>query len=766
MKTGACSVKLACPGVRPAGARMAALAGLLACATAQADWPTYRGSAQRTGCLDDQAGPETPAILWAHKSQGNYIAAPLPEGTAVYFPALGVFNSPLFQCLAAPENLPRLLWSKNRPFLRRPVVCAPVISEGLLIFGDGMHQTDDAALYCLMANTGRPVWQYPVPGKLVHIEASPTVENGRVYVGAGAAGVLCLDMKRVVLEGQEMDLAASQAVIEQRWKDLKGAGAMDYSPAPGDDALPKPAPKLIWQSGKESLHVDAPVTVAGKSVLAGSAFLDEEKAGKRALLCLRADDGGTAWETPLTVNPWAGATVAGQLALVGCSSIRFDADLIRKAAGEVVAVELASGRVAWRKPVPGGILSPIAVKDGLAVFTATDGKVRAWKADSGDEQWIYDAGKPFFAGPAVAAGVVYAADLAGVLHALKLADGGTQWIFDAANAAGAQLPGMVYGSPVLYRGRIYLATCNIQGSHAGEPCMVACIADKQAPSPSALLTIDAQNRTVTIPCRVAPRKLPTLADIYPLEVVACFPAPLGQKAHETVVATEVKPSDLHAALVELGLNPGAPSMGVQGRPSGPEVRVLLELPDIAGRPRLVPIEDTMLDARTGRGILPLKWHFTGSSRTRETEGSSPNGYPADLGGTLITLFPVTGETVVQSTLSMKTRALLNLDTDKGLMPPEGTPVRLIIAAGAPPPGVRPLPQRRATGGEPSPDPLRASALAKPVELRQAPSPFVRMPIPEPSETAALVQLDAPPPDNDAPVRPVIPAGRIELPAGK
>jgi len=46
--------------------------------------------------------------------------------------------------------------------------------------------------------------------------------------------------------------------------------------------------------------------------------------------------------------------------------------------------------------------------------------------------------------------------------------------------------------------------------------------------------------------------------IYPLEVVACWPHPLGQKAHETVVNFDARPSDIHKALVEMGLKPGNP----------------------------------------------------------------------------------------------------------------------------------------------------------------------------------------------------------------
>src|SRR5262245_18468062 len=85
------------------------------------------------------------------------------------------------------------------------------------------------------------------------------------------------------------------------------------------------------------------------------------------------------------------------------------------------------------------------------------------------------------------------------------------------------------------------------------------IEDKQRPG---ALTVDKAKRTVTVECAIAPRKLPHLADIYPIEVIACYAVPRGQKAHETLVTvTGVKPSFVHQALEQLGLKPGKPAVG-------------------------------------------------------------------------------------------------------------------------------------------------------------------------------------------------------------
>jgi outer membrane protein assembly factor BamB len=155
-----------------------------------------------------------------------------------------------------------------------------------------------------------------------------------------------------------------------------------------------------------------------------------------------------------------------------------DPKAIPAAKGEVVAVELDSGAVKWRKEVPGGVLSSVAAKAGMAIFTATDGRVRAWDAFTGQERWSYDARAPFFAGPAVTKGTVYAADLKGVVHALRLSDGKKQWVLDLGADPATKVSGMVYGSPTVHRGRLYLATCDLGGRAARAQNVVVCIGDK------------------------------------------------------------------------------------------------------------------------------------------------------------------------------------------------------------------------------------------------------------------------------------------------
>src|SRR5712692_4314780 len=195
------------------------------------------------------------------------------------------------------------------------------------------------------------------------------------------------------------------------------------------------------------------------------------------------------------------------------------------------------------------------------------------------------------------------------------------------------------------------------------------------------VVVDKDKRTVTIDAKVAPRKIndPRFKEIYPIEVIACWPFPKGQKAHETVVTIDVKPSAVHKALEDLGLKAGKPVVGqVKKQAEGPEVAIFLTFKGEDGQEKKVPIERTLVDPKTNKKMPKVKWRFTGSVMKKSDPNKDELVYAADLSGTLIAIFPVTDETVFQTHLAFKYQEALRLETDKTLLPKEGEAVKLII----------------------------------------------------------------------------------------
>lgn len=444
-----------------------------------ADWSTYRGNSARTGSLDDKSGPKQPKVLWTHQSEQNFVGAPAAAGQRIFVAALGKFNTGGFSALeSSAQATKRIAWAKAPPTLKLPTVSSPTIVGDMICFGDGMHQNSGATLYACSATNGLLLWQYMVPGELVHMEGAPTVVGEKLYIGAGHGGVLCLDVARLSIEGKELPAAEIRAQLDAQWKKLQVAFEADkikdpdFAVPPSEDALPKVSPKLVWQQGTKTWHVDAPVAVSGNRVLVASSYLDHEKSGLRAMLCLDATTGNPAWTTPLDQNPWAGATVAGELVLFGTSNIRYEPKDIPKARGSLTALNLTDGSKKWSRKLPGGVVSSVAVKGNLVVSCCTDGSVRAHDVSTGDEKWSYAAGGPLFAGPAIAGDFVYAGDLAGNVHAIGLADGKGAWKLDLNAAAGLK-NARIYGAPIVHEGRIYVGTCNLdaEGGKQGLVCI-------------------------------------------------------------------------------------------------------------------------------------------------------------------------------------------------------------------------------------------------------------------------------------------------------
>lgn len=194
------------------------------------------------------------------------------------------------------------------------------------------------------------------------------------------------------------------------------------------------------------------------------------------------------------------------------------------------------------------------------------------------------------------------------------------------------------------------------------------------------VTVDKDKKTVSIDAKIAPRKLAHLTEIYPIELIAGWGHPKGKKAHETVVTLEANPSDVHKALVEVGLKPGKPAKGEGTEAVGPDVAVFIEATVDGATKKLSP-DKFLIDPKTKKPFpKSVKFRFTGSVDSQVAPDKPEKKYGADLSGTLIVIFPVTDETVLQSSLTMKEEKYLKLETNKDALPKEGTAVKLVIEA--------------------------------------------------------------------------------------
>lgn len=462
-------------------------------------WPTYRGNPQRTGNIDNIPGPAVPKVLWVHKAKDHFLAALVPGDDRIFVPGLAGLNNSLLLALPldAGNAPPKPLWAKTVPELRLPIVSSPALVDGKIFFGDGMHQHDGGSLYCLAAADGKLAWEWQLAGKLVHFEAGPTVIGKRAYIGAGAGGFVAVDTEKLALDGKDITPAEAAKMRADKWAALLAEYEQqkkkdpDFAVPPTEDKLPRPAPKVLWRVGDQKTYAGAPLAVADGKVYAASIFLDKEKLGERALFCLDAETGAVKWRKPMTHNPWSGATLVDGMVIVAGSSAGYYLDALKGAKGEIAAFDAVTGEPKWRKDVPAGIIASVTATGGMAIATATDGKLRAFDLKTGERRWIYDANlgstakvwpngvkAPLFGPPATVGGAVYIADVNGVVHAVGLKDGRRQWAFDLGSDPAVKAPGMVYGGVTVQGGKLFVATCNLEGPFARQETVVVCIGGK------------------------------------------------------------------------------------------------------------------------------------------------------------------------------------------------------------------------------------------------------------------------------------------------
>lgn len=191
-----------------------------------------------------------------------------------------------------------------------------------------------------------------------------------------------------------------------------------------------------------------------------------------------------------------------------------------------------------------------------------------------------------------------------------------------------------------------------------------------------------------------------------LELVACTP---GSREHEALVTVSAKPSDLHLALLVLGVEPGRTQRGVRTEAGWAIVPATggsvwldfvvprgadgAEGPDAEREPEVVPVGAWVLDRTTGQPLGDRRWMFTGS-QVLDDNGSPV--YLADVNGTVASLVHFGDETLGRDTTLTQDADGQNLAPRPAAMPPDGTGVRLRITRTPSPPDAAAEPQGPST----------------------------------------------------------------------
>jgi hypothetical protein len=170
-----------------------------------------------------------------------------------------------------------------------------------------------------------------------------------------------------------------------------------------------------------------------------------------------------------------------------------------------------------------------------------------------------------------------------------------------------------------------------------------------------------------------------------LEQVACSP---HTREHESLVVIRAQPSQIHAAMLLAGFEPGKPGYWTYENevldfhpPQGAELEVDARFVDAEGKPVTEPIRQWII-ADDGQTPLPSEpWIFGGSAFESNPESMGPGEhYVADMTGSIIGLVTF-GDEVIGFSKVMADKQdvqplqwVINVDR----IPPIGTPVTVII----------------------------------------------------------------------------------------
>jgi outer membrane protein assembly factor BamB len=367
--------------------------------TLGADWPAARGGLNRCGAVQNAAGPAVGGVVWSAGRRGEaFYSSPAVVANRVY--AVGSKGDR--GCIHAFDlDTGRQLW-QCQPVGFAATFSSPVVVGDLLLVGEGLHHTKMARVICVDRTTGQVEWTFQTNG---HVECTPTVDQGRVYIGAGADGVYCLELDPAIADEQ----------------------------------------RLVWHApGSRYPDAETCLAVGGGFVYVGLGL------GGECLCRLDADSGEELGRLDMPYPVFSPPSIQDEKLYVGMGAGDYLTPL-RDPAGQVCCVDLKAWRVDWTFPTPATVLGAVVATEEDLVFACADGNVYTIDR-SGQLKRKWNSYAPIIASPAVAAGRVYVVNQDGMLYGLGRRDLEPVWQHRLGN------PGRYVSSPTVAGDSVIVGT--------------------------------------------------------------------------------------------------------------------------------------------------------------------------------------------------------------------------------------------------------------------------------------------------------------------
>lgn len=366
--------------MRPTIVAAAAMPLALACAANAQGSDTFRGDLARTGAYQAAGVTAAPHVKWAFRTTGRVISTPAVVDGVVF---VGSTDGNVY-AVDAESGRQRWVFATEAR-----VASSPAVNDGMVYV-----ESYDGNLYAIDAATGKQVWKFAVPGerrfagRYLHGHlprgetmpdpfdlylSSPAVWRGVVYFGSGDGNVYALDAK----------------TGRARW---------------------------TFHTGN--------VVHASPAIANGTLFIGSWDSWFYAL---DAATGKQKWR----FKTGADTVIANQVGIQSSAAVMDGVVYFGCRDGHLYAVDATTGKQRWSFDVNGSwVNTSPAVRDGKVYFATADSRtLYELDAATGKPTFSLQFSWYFFASPAVAANILYAANWDGKLSAVDLTTRQVAWVF-------------------------------------------------------------------------------------------------------------------------------------------------------------------------------------------------------------------------------------------------------------------------------------------------------------------------------------------------
>lgn len=395
-------------------------------------WPLARGGPERRGAVSGTAEPNVAGVNWTFPGE-PFFSSPAVVGNRVYAVSAdfdgATRDSGTIYCLDAESG--REVWS-FAPSGYRATFSSPVVQGNRLICGEGLHYVKDARVICLDISDEKNIkllWAFRTKS---HVECTPVIADGRVYVGAGDDGYYCLKLDTTNPAGEALwhrpggDYRdAETALMVHEGKVYAGLGVGGKALCVLDAA----------NNGVELKRLPTPFPVFGPPAVSG----------RKLYFGMGNGDFVNSAET-------VREKVLAEMRRAGATQEELQAAYDQLAPGGTVwCVDLDSLNVDWQFRTGQTVLGSVAVAGDELFFGSSDGHLYCIDK-AGRLIGKFNTHAPIVTSPAVGERFVYVINASRTLYAIDRKRLEVAWEMTLTN------DGECYSSPVLARGKVFVGT--------------------------------------------------------------------------------------------------------------------------------------------------------------------------------------------------------------------------------------------------------------------------------------------------------------------